>query len=579
MHTKTYEDLASKVTFAFQPIVNIHNGKTFAFEALIRDVEKCGFNSIDDFFNYAYNQNFLHSLDLLLREKCVSLFKKIKVPDYVKLFYNLDNRILNVPDFRSGATAQILEKENFQSENLCFEISEKQELFIFGGSDNATLNFYKSQGYQIAIDDFGTGFSGFKLLYGSEPNFIKIDRFFISELESNNKKKLFVSKMVELANSLGVKIIAEGVETKEEFFTCKDLGCAYVQGFFVQKPTKTLSNLSAKSSLVQKLCGNEKRGKKNERLLISKVSKFASLYEKDSTIGDVFAVFKANHAQEYVPILDKNNYPVGIINEQELKNYTYSLYGKSLVETKSVKDYMRECVVVDVKMGIEKIIKIYVQNKHKNLIVVKNDKYIGTLGSRTLLDIINEHNLDEERDKNPLTKLQGNNSIHRFLSKVSNDKKPCLLAYFDFDNFKPFNDTYGFRNGDRAILLFADLIKKGKKFDFLAHIGGDDFFVGIQNDEFEKNYRLFYDLCLEYKISVQSLYSKEDRQNGFIEAKDRFGETRKFPLLNVSLALLEIKNNFKHINSSSFDDTISTLKHEAKSINDDVKIACACIAG
>lgn len=576
MFTQNVQEIAQKVTFAFQPIVNIHNAKTFAFEALIRDVEKCGVNSIDEFFNKAFKENYLHSLDLLLRQKALSLFKQIKVPPYVKLFYNLDNRILNVSDFRSGLTSELLEKESFSSENLCFEVSEKQELLILGANDNVLLNFYKSQGYKIAIDDFGTGFSGFKLLYGSSPDFIKIDRFFISQLQKHNKKQIFVNKMVDLANSLGVKVIAEGVETQEEFYACKDLGCSYIQGFFVQKPSKNLNSLKSKSSIIQALCDNEKRGKKNERLLLSRLEKFVSLKDT-ANIGDVFAIFKANHSQEYVPILDKNSYPVGIIEENDLKNYTYSLYGKSLIETKSVAKYLKECAVVDVGLGIEKILKLHIQNKHKSLVVVQNNAYAGVLSSRILLDIINEQNLNEARDKNPLTKLLGNNSIHKFISNIVREKRPCLLAYFDFDNFKPYNDNYGFRNGDRAILMFAEILQKEKSLDFIAHIGGDDFFVGLKTDDFLNAYKLFSKLCIDYKNSCLSLYNKEDRQNGFIISKDRQNNETSFPLLNVSLALVEVKKHFKLINSFYFDEILSTLKHEAKLKKTDAKIACVSL--
>src|ERR1035437_1973453 len=93
--------------------------------------------------------------------------------------------------------------------SVCFEISERHEL-IFCQETASAFNAYKRQAYKIAIDDFGTGFSGLSLLYHSEPDFIKIDRFFIAEIENNPKKRLFVSDVIKLAHVLGIQVIAEG---------------------------------------------------------------------------------------------------------------------------------------------------------------------------------------------------------------------------------------------------------------------------------------------------------------------------------------------------------------------------------
>ena len=117
-------------------------------------------------------------------------------------FYNLDNRLLLSPDYDPGYTGKFLKKLNLHNGNLIFEISERHEL----GDKIQTVSMlasYRNQGYKIAVDDCGTGFSGLQLLYYTEPDCIKIDRFFIQDIESDSKKRLFVSSIVEICPSNG----------------------------------------------------------------------------------------------------------------------------------------------------------------------------------------------------------------------------------------------------------------------------------------------------------------------------------------------------------------------------------------
>lgn len=89
-----WTEIINKLDYAFQPIIYSHSGKIYAVEALLRNVQQVpGLNSIDDLFNLAFNDDYLYELDLQLREKAISKFSQINI-DNLKLFYNLDNRII-----------------------------------------------------------------------------------------------------------------------------------------------------------------------------------------------------------------------------------------------------------------------------------------------------------------------------------------------------------------------------------------------------------------------------------------------------------------------------------------------------
>ena len=140
----------------------------------------------------------------------------------------------------------------------------------------------------------------------------------------------------------------------------------------------------------------------------------------------------------------------------------------------------------------------------------------------------------------------------------------------DLDNFKPFNDYYGFRSGDRVIKLLADILEKaanrlGSEV-FVGHIGGDDFFLGWKlSDNFDEAVAQVWKIVDKFGLDVQSFYSNKDREKGHILAKDRNGVTREFPLLSVSCAMLLVDTNQERLYDEEIvAQTCAELKKHAK---------------
>jgi len=235
-------ETASGTYFAFQPIVEPTMGVTFGFELLLRH-DSDSF-SIPDFFDSAFEKGVLHRLDLLLREKAFETI--IKVPFYKEMtfFYNIDNRILLDKEYEQGKTEEFLKKTELLTENICFEISERHE--IKKKNYQNIFSSYKNRSFLVAIDDYGAGYSGLKTLYNFEPDFIKIDRFLITDIFHDPKKRLFVSSLVDMAHKMGIQVIAEGVETELELLGCEECDCDFVQGYFIQRPTPDISELRKK---------------------------------------------------------------------------------------------------------------------------------------------------------------------------------------------------------------------------------------------------------------------------------------------------------------------------------------------
>jgi len=199
----------------------------------------------------------------------------------------------------------------------------------------------------------------------------------------------------------------------------------------------------------------------------------------DSHINEVYELLREDKKIYFVPVLARDLTPIGIIKDADIKSYIYSNYGKSLlynITQGSLKNIVSHCGRADINDPLEKILKIYAFDDDNDAILITQDeKYIGYLSSKVLLDIVNEKNIVDAKDQNPLTGLSGNRIINEFVANAMESKEKVMMAYFDFDNFKPFNDYYGFRKGDRAITLFADILKSSVGFDecLIGHVGGD----------------------------------------------------------------------------------------------------------
>jgi len=150
-------------------------------------------------------------------------------------------------------------------------------------------------------------------------------------------------------------------------------------------------------------------------------------------------------------------------------------------------------------------------------------------------------------DANPLTKLPGNASILEELQKRIHENQPWAVCYIDLDQFKAFNDVYGFERGDEVIRSVARILLEtmqtlGTADDFLGHIGGDDFVLITHPKRVEP---ICQTILAEVRKAACGFYNEQDRQRGYIEAKDREGRLRRFPLLTASIAV--VSNEQKHI--------------------------------
>ena len=171
------------------------------------------------------------------------------------------------------------------------------------------------------------------------------------------------------------------------------------------------------------------------------------------------------------------------------------------------------------------------------------------------------------RRMSPLTGLPGNVQIQAELKKRFIKNEEFAVLYLDLDNFKAYNDVYGFLKGDQIIEYTANIIMNsihdyGNGNGFVGHIGGDDFIAIVPCKELEK---LCQDIIYRFDHDVKKFYNKKDRENGYIEVANRKGIIEKFPLISISIAVVVVDNG-RFDNILEIADVSAQVKHAVKSV-------------
>lgn len=175
--------------------------------------------------------------------------------------------------------------------------------------------------------------------------------------------------------------------------------------------------------------------------------------------------------------------------------------------------------------------------------------------------------LAKNRRISPLTGLPGNVQIQTEMKKRLLNKEIFAIMYFDLDNFKAYNDVYGFSNGDEIIKFTARTISKHvhqieNSNNFIGHIGGDDFVAIIGKTEYDI---VCQNIISEFDKHAVDFYNDEDVERGYVEVANRRGIIEQFPLTTISIAVLEVDSKiFK--NTLEIGEIAGQIKHQAKSI-------------
>ncbi len=230
-------DLGEEMSVVFQPIMNCKTEKVAGMEALARwNSPVLGSVSPAVFIHSAEQAGIIAQLSEILFRKALTQARSW--PENIYLSFNLS--ALNLSCRQSvSRLLEMIADAGFAPERVVFEITESAVLADFDRALDA-LNILRAAGVGIALDDFGTGFSSLSYVQKLPIDRLKIDRSFITMIQSNAASRAIVSTIATLCQNLDIGCVVEGVETEEELLQVRQLGLDYVQGYYFAKPMGSL---------------------------------------------------------------------------------------------------------------------------------------------------------------------------------------------------------------------------------------------------------------------------------------------------------------------------------------------------
>jgi EAL domain-containing protein (putative c-di-GMP-specific phosphodiesterase class I) len=226
-------------TVHFQSVFSARGGSVYGCESLARIKEDSLIN-IGGLFKDAIATGIISLVDVICRENAMKEAASQGINQSgLYLFINVCPETLIDPAHRLGITDELAERYCIQKEKIILELTEETAIkdYLFF---KETVAYYRRRGYKIAIDDFGSGYGSLKMLSIIEPDFVKIDRYFISNIDSETVKLNLVDSIATACHRMGIKVIAEGIETGEELNAVSGVGVELLQGYYLSRPSPDL---------------------------------------------------------------------------------------------------------------------------------------------------------------------------------------------------------------------------------------------------------------------------------------------------------------------------------------------------
>lgn len=556
----------------YQPLFDRDGKSLISIEALVRWRHPAlGLVGPDRFISIAEQNGTIVPLGELVMELAVQNCRHWREMGHPNLnvAVNLSPRQLRDPHFVERVAA-LLQRTDLPSAALCFELTETA---LMDHNDEIRERIFrlKELGVKLAIDDFGTGYSSLVYLKHLPVDVIKIDRSFVRDLVEHEDDRAIVAAIVAMAKSMNLKIVAEGVEKTEQHRLLRELGCDQMQGYLFGRPMERdsfeqflLQDCPPPSVMYESVeveepecclqtMPSETPAESNSRIFdfVWEITLQIPPVHPGDRLTTVLERFQSDKQLKALPVVDDGQVK-GIMNrsefieEQILGRIGYAFH---INHAKKVRDLMHQVpLVLDADTGIEEAARtiqgLSAGMRLDNICVARRGRYMGMLDLRTLMDAITALNLKLAKGANPLTGLPGNESIQREINRCLTLGAPFDIAYIDIDNFKPYNDFYGFERGDMAIRVVGDILKQfseeppvSMQKTFCGHIGGDDFIIITAAGQ---GVELAQRLISDFETRLPLLHGAKDHATGYYVSTNRKGEQETFSLLSLSIAIISV---------------------------------------
>jgi len=554
----------------FQPIVNLADATIYAHEALIRGPQGTPLHTPDALLRAAADEDLSHPFDYACMEVALRTWGRIKA--HGRVFVNVSADALTELYAKQGREklAMLVRSFGVLPRMLVLEVTEHERVTDMDHLAEVVRQI-RSTGVSLALDDFGDGRSSLRLWSQLKPEFVKIDKYFTKDISAHADKLKTIQALQQIATIFGSELVAEGIETAQDLRVLRDLGITYGQGYFLGHPDRQ----PAKYALIeaQRVLRERQIAVFPELNRSSGLGQLKSLTTvsaptvSERTTNDQLATLFLEHANLHAVALLDGDQPVGLINRALFMNEYSKLYYREVWGRKPCAIHAnREPRLVEKDHSVDQLLGILTSQDQRYLtdgfIVTDNGRYVGLGTGDQLVRSVTETRIEAARHANPLTFLPGNIPISLHIERLLKKHVNFVACYADLNNFKPYNDYYGYWRGDEMIRLLARICMEqcDSQCDFLGHIGGDDFILMFQSPDWKLRCEQIVAGFNQYALGM---FDEGAQRAGGIEAEDRHGVLRFFPCTTLSIGAVAIDGS-RFTRAEQVANLAALAKHDAK---------------
>ncbi|QEP44451.1 EAL domain-containing protein [Ectothiorhodospiraceae bacterium BW-2] len=553
--------LPNELTILFQPIVMIHQQTILGYEAFIRGPANSPYINPQLLFEQAQHQGreAVIDLEIYCHLQVIKQFVSLELPGKLflnsTLFHHNPLYHYTAADIVDIAAGSGLHREKLVVElkvNGDFNASDTEHQIALCHQSGIQLSLYQ----QAYIDKL-TAYQG------EMPDYIKFNRHLINDIAASPERQQLLQQSITHWEVQGAPLIAEGVESRDDFRYIANSGIAAAQGYYFSRPSAS----PPRALKLELFCTSEVEINRSQATLLNETVAILSTptpsVPPDTLLNEVEQLFRHHQTLQSIPVVTDTGQPLGLVRRQHLYSlfalqYGRSLYAKNRVTTLIDEDTVTLDAHTPITEASSKITAVMQQQVESDFIITERGRYLGIGKVIELLRRITELQVRNAHYANPLTLLPGNVPIYEHFEGCVRDGMTFVVAYCDLDHFKPFNDIYGYSQGDGVIRKVAEILLEhsGSATDFVGHVGGDDFIIIFRSIDWK---RRCHKILERFAASVAEFYASDDYQRGGFYAKSRQGEMTFYHLLSLSIGAVEIN---PHPEMTHHD--ISTLTTEAK---------------
>lgn len=554
----------------FQPIASLSDGHVHGHEALVRTPADCPWHDPDTLFEAARQEDLEIELELECLRKSLTAWAAQSPSG--RLFLNLSASALVQSTHRNGLDriGRLVRASGLGWSSVVIELTEHERVSDVDAVQHALADLRRA-GVALALDDFGDGRSSLRLWSELRPEYVKIDKYFTRQVNSVSHKLQTYRALMQIAEIFGSRLIAEGVESTEELQILRDIGVSFAQGYFVGRPaaqTLPALGLEAQTALHRQEISvlPQERRASNRGLTARSLLVAAPAIPPTLCHDEVVRLFRQHDHLHALALVD-NQRPVGLVNRKSFHDLYMKPYFKELMGRRPCSLHANhKPVLVEIDTHIENLTDILTSSDQRYLaegfIITENGQYRGLGTGERLVRVVTEARIEAARHANPLTFLPGNIPITIHIERLLEAGLDFVACYADLNQFKSFNDHYGYWRGDEMIRLEAQVIVAAcdPRRDFVGHVGGDDFVMLLQSDDWEARCTR---AVRQFNERALLLFDDEARRAGGIEAEDRHGVTRFHGCTTLSIGVIQVAPGLFH-SAEAVASAAAAAKHQAK---------------